>query len=181
MSVAITLSIAVLASALGGFAGSWYSTRRQISHEREENLRVRMLDAADNFSLAIGHALNKLHEAVELVPEEDLLDEDGQIDSTSSEALLVIQASRELIPLIDEVRTTLPRVHLLYGSDSATGRAAVSAVGHITTATRALNEELVVNFAQDEFWEAAKAHEAFTREARRALQRPSLDDPDESP
>lgn len=80
-----------------------------------------MLDAADNFSLKVGQALNKLHEAVELVPEEDRLDEDGQIDSTSSEALLIIQASRELFPLIDEVRTTLPRVHLLYGSDSATG------------------------------------------------------------
>jgi hypothetical protein len=53
MSVAITLSIAVLASALGGFAGSWYTTRRQISHERGENLRVRMLDAADNFSLKV--------------------------------------------------------------------------------------------------------------------------------
>jgi len=31
-----------------------------------------MLDAADNFSLKVTNALNKLHEAVELVPEEDL-------------------------------------------------------------------------------------------------------------
>jgi hypothetical protein len=58
---------------------------------------------------------------------------------------LIIQASREVFPLIDEVRTTLPRIHLLYGNDLATGKAAISVVGNMATATSALNEELEVN------------------------------------
>ena len=161
MSVATTLSVAVLASALGGFG-------RLLVHDSpaDRSRTGRKSSVAD--ARCSRQLLIEGHERSQQAPRGSRArtrrrssDEDGQTDSTSSDALLIIQASREVFPLIDASRTTLPRIHLLYGDHSPTGNAAESVVRNITTATRALNEDFDVSFAQHKFWEAAKAHGTF--------------------
>jgi hypothetical protein len=76
VSAWITLLVG-LAGTAGGALVATYLARMRINFAREESLRGRMLDAADDYSASATRAANALHRALHVVPEKDLLDEDG--------------------------------------------------------------------------------------------------------
>jgi hypothetical protein len=65
-----------------GALGAWWVAWMRINFEREESLRSRMLDAADEFSASATRAQSALHGVLIAVPEDDLRDENGNIDYT---------------------------------------------------------------------------------------------------
>ena len=154
-----------------------YVARMRINFEREESLRGRMLDAADDYSASVTRAGNALHRALHLVPSEDLVNEDGDIELDSEEATTLLAAIDETRPIVDEARAHFTRVQLLYGASSAAGKAAFKLIARLSHVLQVL-DDLEVDYAQGVFDEVDEAHYAFTREARRALLSPSLQDPE---
>lgn len=156
-----------------------YVARMRINFEREESLRARMLDAADDYSSSATRAKNALHRAIHLVPADDLLDENGQIDANSEDAAELRAAIDEARPVVDKARAHFTRVQLLYGTNTASGKAALTLISQLSRVLVIL-DGFEVDYAESVFDEEVReAHHAFTREARRALLSPSLRDPED--
>jgi hypothetical protein len=172
----LTVLVALASSVAGGFL-VWLTTRMRIEHEREESLRTRMLNAADDYSLRATYAANALHKLVNVVEPEDVETEAGDLDEVVDELAAIKDGCDEARPVVDEARSQLPRVQLLFGADSASGQAALRLISNLTHVIEVL-ETLPpdIDFARAVFRQATEAHAVFTREARRALLRPSLRD-----
>lgn len=100
-----TVLIALAGTAAGAVVATYVAWMR-INFEREESLRGRMLDAADDFSASATRASNALHRAVNLVPEEDLLDENGLVDYGSDDVERLRSSVDEARILVDEAAPT---------------------------------------------------------------------------
>lgn len=173
------LSIALVSSVAGAGAATWVA-RMRINFEREESLRSRMLDAADDFSASVTRASNALHRVLHVVPEDDLRDEQGLIDYTAAEVDKLQKAIDAARPLVDEARAHFTRVRLLFGTGTPAGRAALSLIASLSHILQVV-DDFELGYAQRVFGEAQRAHELFTREARRSVLQPSLHDPEEAP
>jgi hypothetical protein len=82
-------------------------------------------------------------------------------------------------PLVDETRVHLARVHLLFGSQTDTGRAASSLVSNMSHVVQVVGDEpgiVDVNLAREPPRDADVAYDHFTVHARRAVKRPDLGD-----
>jgi hypothetical protein len=174
-----TVLIALAGTAAGAVVATYVAWMR-INFEREESLRGRMLDAADDYSSSATRATNALHRAVNLVSEEDLLAEEGGIDYDSEEASRLRAAVDEARVLVDEARAHFARTQLLFGADTPAGRAAFSLIAKMSHVVQAVGD-LEVGYAKGVFPDVPRAHDTFIREARRALLTPSLRDPDAEP
>lgn len=176
LSAWITLLVGIAGTA-GGAVVATYLARMRINFEREESLRGRMLDAADDYSASATRAANALHRALHVVPEDGLLDEHRRRDPDSEEAKKLLTAIDEARPGVDEARANFTRVQLLVGPTSAAGKAALELIGKLTHVLQVL-DDLEVEYAQGVFDEFGEANWTFMREARRALLSPSLQDPE---
>lgn len=180
MPVWATVLIA-LASTAAGAVVAWWVAWMRINFEREESLRSRMLDAADEFSASATRAQNALHFVLNVVPEDDLRDENGNIDYTAVEAEKLQQAIDVARPLIDEARAHYTRVTLLFGTVTPAGKAALSLIGDLGHTLQVV-DDFEIDYAQSNvFRNVSRSHELFTREARRAVLRPTLRDPEDAP
>src|SRR3954465_12262063 len=124
--------LVALAGIVVGAVGAWWVAWMRINFEREESLRSRMLDAADEFSASATRAQNALHHVLNVVPEDDLRDENGNIDYTGDQARKLQEAIDAARPLIDEARAHYARVTLLFGTVTAAGRAALSLIANLS-------------------------------------------------
>jgi hypothetical protein len=175
-----TVLIALAGIAVGA-VGAWYAAWMRINFEREESLRSRMLDAADEFSASATRAQNALHHALNVVPEEDLRDENGNIDYDGDEARKLREANNAARPLVDEARAHYARVTLLFGTLTPAGRAAFSLIANLSH-TLEVADDFELYYARDSVFKGiSRSHELFTREARRAVLQPSLRDPANEP
>jgi hypothetical protein len=124
-----TIVIAFLSASLGGLIGTVLSTLLRIRHERETELRQRMLVAADDFTTA---ALQATLHLVRLQDIDDALDDEGMINETTQTQLN--EAQRH----IDETHARLARVQLLFGEDTWAGSAAGDVLAYHRKAIGAL-------------------------------------------
>lgn len=152
----------------------------RINFEREESLRSRMLDAADDYSASVSRAANALHRALNVVPEDDLRDENGLLDTESVEAVELQVAIDKARPLMDEARAHWTRVTLLFGTVTPAGKAALRLISNLSLTLTVL-DDFEVDHAQGVFEDVGRSHETFARDARRAVLRPSLQDPAGAP
>jgi hypothetical protein len=175
-----TVTVALASALFGGFLGSLLTTWMRIRHEREEALRARMIEAADEFIRRSIEALNALHRLVHVVEPDDLDINEEIFDEIKSHADEVFAAPlAESRPLVDETRVHLARVHLLFGSRTETGRAALSLVSNMSFVLQVVGEEpgiVDVNLARRTLNKAQAAYDEFALLARVALRRPDLGD-----
>jgi hypothetical protein len=172
-----TLLVALLGSAAGAAAATIVA-RMRMSFEREESLRGRMLDAADDYSSSVSRASNALHRTIHLLEPEDLRFENGLFDQ--AEIARLNASCDEARPLVDEARNHFARTQLLFGADTPAGRAALSLISKLSMIVVVTHDDADLESAREIFNESTLAHRTFTLEARRALLRPSLHDPDDA-
>jgi hypothetical protein len=123
--------ITVIVAIVSGLAG----TMLRISHDRGAELRSRMLNAADEFSIAVVAALSRMRNTA------------GEVIGAPPRPLITrpytVVFEKELDEVNDAVADALEklaRVHLLFGDLSNTGRTARAVVDHLRNMDMALNQ-----------------------------------------
>jgi hypothetical protein len=159
----------------------------QIHHEREEALRGRMIEAADEFTRKAIEALNSLSRLVEVLQPEDLtLDDSNGIDYEDVKAMAdraFAAPAAEARQLVDETRIRLARVHLLFGSESDAGRQASELIGQMSFGVTIFDDEPgipAVELGRRQLDRSRTGYEHFSREVRRAIRRPAIPAEDEA-
>jgi hypothetical protein len=152
-----TVLIAIGSAALTGVIAGLLTTRLRIQHEREERLRERMLNAADDFATGAQQAHRGLWEAL-------AAEDQG---STIEERL---PAASELVKVAHD---RLARVKLLFGTKTPAGRAAEATNNALWNFRSALeakppDKELAAKANGEALAELLQ----FTDEARAALEEP---------
>jgi hypothetical protein len=120
-TVLIAVGSALVSGALGAVVANWWQTR----HERREEWRSRLIEAADTFA---SHAVEAYRAA------------DTAVDSPKS-----IQALQRLLEEYDQARTAAYRVDLLFGIDSDTRSEAwnfVDAIDDVSISLRRNPQEI---------------------------------------
>jgi hypothetical protein len=160
--------IAIAGSALGGVAGSIWTTWRQLRHQEEEQMRTLMLAAADDFATGILQAQLALQEVVN--PGEMAM------------ALVLFKKKAEIKQRVDESFARLARVMLLFGDNTPAGKAARRAAESqgAVLANLEEGEEADELQASIDFRNGAGYLAIFVAEARKAARKP-LDDLTEAP
>jgi hypothetical protein len=178
MEAWLTVGVALGSALFGGFVSAWATTRMRIRHEREEALRARMIEAADEFITRSIDALNALHRLVHVVEPEDLDIDEGMYNEIKSEADSVFETPlADAQPRVDETRVHLARVHLLFGNKTTSGGAASSLVANIAHVWAVIGDEPGipdVSLARRTLDDAYRAYDDFTTAARDAIRQADL-------
>lgn len=125
--------ITVIVAIVSGLAG----TMLRISHDRGAELRTRMLNAADEFSIAVVAALSRMRSTageVSRAPRFPLVDRETESYTDAFQTEL-----DEVNDAVADTLEKLARVHLLFGDLSHTGRTATAIVDHLRNMDMALN------------------------------------------
>ncbi len=155
-----TVLVALGASAVGGVGGSIITAYLQIRHEREDQLRGRMVDAADDFATGVRQARTALLHAQNAIHE-------GQAQQR-------MQSLAEGARLIDEASARLARVHLLFGNGSTAGESGTVAVSLMSSLLDELKEETVDTMHRSHDWGRLRdVLSLFNRAALRSIRNPS--------
>jgi hypothetical protein len=120
----------VLAVIGGGAVGSLLTTYWRTRHERAEAWCSRLLDAADDFATGALQALMRLESNGDWL----WLSHEGGVLGLSHDER---EAMREADALIDQARSRIARVHLLYGTYSAAGASATHVIENLRTVSQA--------------------------------------------
>src|SRR2546423_15171438 len=112
-----TVLIALGGAAIAGVLAGWLSTSLRIRHEREEQLRERMIAAADDFATTALQAQLQLWEAA-------LETEQGGT---------VMERLPEARRLIGEAHARLARGRLLFGTNTDAGAPAMDVITELWT------------------------------------------------
>jgi hypothetical protein len=165
-----TVVVAVLVAVASGLGATLLS----ISHERGAELRTRMLNAADEFSIAVVSALQQMRNTageITRAPRRPLIDPQTELYTDAFQT--------ELDKVNDAVAgmfEKLARVHLLFGDLSDTGRTATAIAAHLENMDMALNHrpDSIRNYDelaryQRNTRQAVVNHGDFNRAALRAL------------
>jgi hypothetical protein len=152
-----TVAIAISASAVGGVVAGLLTTWWRIKHEREAQLRDRMVAAADDFATGALQAQVELWEAG-AAPERG-----STVEARRSEALRRIAVAH----------ARLARVQLLFGGKSPAGVDATKTINDLWSGRAAIESEppdvpQILQASGD----ALKSLNAFTGSARAALKDP---------
>jgi hypothetical protein len=116
----------VIVGIVAGIGGAVISTALRIGYEREENLRARMIAAADDFSIALARALLRLNETHSSLEKGTL----SKMEPSLEEGRLAM----------NEAHTRLGRVELLFGDESKAGSAAIDAIVKLRAACKFLTK-----------------------------------------
>jgi len=116
----------VLVGIVAGVGGAVISTMLRIGYEREENLRHRLITAADEFSTALTQALLEFNDAYEWLKK-------GAVSHVAS-------ALDDGRTAMNDAHTRLGRVELLFGDESKAGHAAIDAMIKLRQACTILSE-----------------------------------------
>lgn len=152
-----TVLVAIGASAVTGVIATLLMTRWRIQHEREEQLRDRMLAAADDF------ATGALQAQVELWEAGGAPERGSTIEERRPEALRRIA----------EAHARLARIHVLFGREGDAGNAATETINALWNGRHALerqppDREAILGASGD----ALTRLNEFTTAARTGLERP---------
>jgi hypothetical protein len=161
-----TWATLVLAIIGGGAVGTVLTTFWRIRHERAEAWRTRLLDAADDFTTGALQALMKLEYVNDWLWHSH---EAGEGYLSEKEAA----AMREADGLIQEARSRLARIQLLFGGKSDTGSSATAMIDELRAVSSALwpdPDTSIIEFqrASDALAGARDALADFVSAARRA-------------
>lgn len=152
-----TVLVALGASAIGGVLAGLLTTRLQIQHDREEQLRGRMITAADDFVTGSLQAQVGLWEAA-AAPDRG---------STVAENL------PEMLRRLAEAHARLARVKLLFGPESGAGQAAEATINSLWGGRDALQRDPpATGEALQASNRALTDLATFTEKARAALHHP---------
>jgi hypothetical protein len=152
-----TVLVAIAASAVGGVVAGLLTTQWRIQHEREAQLRDRMLAAADDFATGALQAQVELWEA-----------------GAASERGSTVEARRpEALRCIAVAHARLARVHVLFGRESPAGKDATKTINDLWSGRHAIESD-PPNVAQilTASGDALSSLNAFTGSARAALKSP---------
>jgi hypothetical protein len=128
--------VTIVVALASGVGTGLLATMMRVSHERGAELRAHMLNAADEFSVAVVAALQRMRNAAG----ETRRIVGDLVDPTT--AWYTTEWSRELDDVnakIDDVTAKRARVHLLFGDLTPAGQAATTVVTHLRNMDMALN------------------------------------------
>jgi hypothetical protein len=125
-----TVVISVISAFIGGGAGAIVTVMLQSRHQRQEAWRSRLVPAADDFSTGVLQALlvhrdavNVVRIAVELQSRAEERGEVADVHTSKVRAVL-----RTLTDRVDVAHSRLPRIQLLFGTESPTAKAGLEAI-----------------------------------------------------
>lgn len=155
-----TVLVALGASAVGGVGGSIITAYLQIRHEREDQLRGRMVDAADDFATGMRQARTALLHARDAIH--------------AGNHRLRLQYLDESARLIDEASARLARVHLLFGTGSGAGESGTVAISLMSNLLDGLKEEPEDTMHRSRDWGRLRdALSFFNQAALKSIRNPS--------
>jgi hypothetical protein len=131
--------VLILVGLGSGVLGTLISTLLRLSHEREAELRLRMLTAADDFAVDALRAQVIAEETIEIrfdEPDEDYPDNRDELelepeDVWSQETIDAVRKANETRDLLDE---RAARIRLLFGDDSDAAKAVSGVLGELSGA-----------------------------------------------
>jgi len=167
--------VTILVAVIAGVGGGLLATMMRISYERGAELRTRMVDAADEFSVAVVAARQRMRTLAGLILSE--MPPRPVVDAATGWYTQDFLARTDPANAdIDQVLATLSRVHLLFGDLSVAGIAGTAIEHHlrlmyssITVRPDSLrNHDVFARYSRN--FEAVQAQaEAFNRAALDAL------------
>jgi hypothetical protein len=159
-----TITVALVSSFIGGAGGALLTVLLRIRHERDEQLRDRMLAAADELTTGLVQARMVTGDAV--VRSEVPADDGPTFDE-------VLKKAEELV---DHAKARQGRVDLLFDDRSPSGLAAAAALDDLYGAVNHLVERPLsshgVGLARSRLKKADTAIRDFNRAAREAVRKP---------
>jgi hypothetical protein len=166
----------VLVALLGGVGGAIVAKLLEGRFQRSHDLRTWRLAATDDFTTGAHQALIGLRTARNALYEHGGARPDGHIEIRDPTTDKVRPEIREALDasesLVDAAVSRLGRIHILFGSESPTGKAATETIVKLRASFQALDEWPVPDtVASGRAFEAATAsHNAFNAAVLQALE-----------
>jgi hypothetical protein len=133
----VDAAVAIIAGLVGGSIAALITTLLTISHEREKQLRERMITAADDFGTGVFQAIIGLRDAKGAALHHGRRDQSGQLwitDEGGRRYPAVADAFEAANRLVDAAHARYPRIQLLFDVGTRAETAAQACVIHMQAA-----------------------------------------------